>query len=407
MKKKKLPNKCKLCDSEVLLLLDLGKQPICNRFLTGPVKNEYIHPMIIAQCDRCGLIQIVNPVPTSKILAPYEWITYNEPEAHLDQMVEKILALPGVHSKSRIGAVTFKDDSTLMRLKNKGVGNAWRLDPKDDLGIKNPKASLETIQKFLTLEKSNMIKEKHGTFDVMIVRHMLEHTHDAQSFMRVLKHLISPKGYVIFEVPDCTRALDNCDYTTIWEEHVLYFTHETFKSFLMNSGFYIDHFACYPNPFENSLVGIVHLRDESSRYLSTENILETELLRGRLFARNFHKHSKKLKDFFSGYKKNKGKIALFGAGHLACTYINLLGLKDFIDFCVDDSPDKRGLLLPGSQLPICESSALIREKINLCLLSLNPVNEDKVIGINQEFVNQGGTFYSIFPSSNRALRIDK
>jgi hypothetical protein len=86
-------------------------------------------------------------------------------------------------------------------------------------------------------------------------------------------------------------------------------------------------------------------------------------------------------------------------------FINLMGIKDFIEFAVDDHPNKRGLFIPGSKLPIYNSSYLKKKNIKLCLLSLSPESERKVINNNKEFIRSGGRFFSIFPKSNYALQI--
>jgi hypothetical protein len=78
-------------------------------------------------------------------------------------------------------------------------------------------------------------------------------------------------------------------------------------------------------------------------------------------------------------------------------------LKEHIEFIVDDNPQKRGLFLPGSGLPIVGSDALISEDIKLCLLSVHPQAEDRVIENNQGFTEHGGAFASMFPRSKLAL----
>lgn len=397
---------CHLCGTEeVKELLDFGMQPVCNRFPTNAGDEEYTYPMAISQCSACGVVQISNPVPASELLPRYDWITYNEPEGHLDDLTETILALPDLTTESTICGVSFKDDSTLARLKKRGFQHTWRINPEADLGITDARAGIETIQDCLSPEAASMIKDKHGSADVVIVRHILEHAHDTFRFMQSIQQLVNSKAYIVFEVPDCTRALENCDYSTLWEEHILYFTPETFKRCLAYGGFSLYNFKCYPYPSENSLVAIVQVQGKARPSSSSENILGSECRRAKLFAENFPNHTNKLKEFFSEYRRSKGKIALFGAGHLACVFVNLLGLKDLIDFCVDDNPNKRGLFLPGSQIPIYESSVLIKENIKLCLLSLSPLSEDKVIRTNKNFLAKGGTFLSIFPTSRRALRI--
>ena len=77
---------------------------------------------------------------------------------------------------------------------------------------------------------------------------------------------------------------------------------------------------------------------------------------------------------------------MFGAGHLACMFINVMGLNDEIAFVVDDHPAKRGLRMPGSSLPILPSSALIDDGVSVCLTSLSPESEEKVIRNQASFL---------------------
>lgn len=397
-------NECRICGTKsVIKLLDFGKQPICNRFLASPADEEYLHPIVIRQCNACGLIQINNPVPSAELLPHYDWISYTEPEVHLDQLVEIISNLPGLTKESIICGISFKDDSTLARLKKQGFKNTWRINPESDLGICDYRAGVETIQDYLTPGAADMIVDKYGKSDVVIVRHILEHTHDTSRFTRAIKQLVNPKGYIVLEVPDCTRAFENYDYTALWEEHLLYFTPQTFRRYFAFGGFSLLRLECYPYPFENSLVAIAQLQENITPSFPSEGILEIEKHRAQAYFQGLPKVRTRLKRLLWEYQQNQGKIALFGAGHLACAFINLLCLKDNIEFVVDDNSNKQGLFMPGSRLPIRPSGALVKDNIKLCLLSLSLQSEDKVIQNNGSFREHRGTFLSIFPASKYAL----
>ena len=397
---------CHLCKLvSVAEVLDLGMQPISNRFLSDPDEDEYEYPMVIGQCNSCGLVQISDPVSVKEVLPRYDWITYNEPEDHLDTLVEIIAQLPGITLESTFCGVSFKDDSTLSRLERLGFEHTWRIDPKADLEINFSGAGVETVQDRLTPGSAEMIAGKYGAADVVIVRHIIEHAYDTQSFMGAVKRLVKPEGYVVFEVPDCTQALEKKDYTTLWEEHIVYFSPEIFRHCFSFGGFSLDRFECYPYPFENSLVGIAKPGKDISSVFPPENILKSEKARALAYSQELPKQRSLLRRFFSDYRRNMGKIAIFGAGHLACMYINLLDLKEDIEFVVDDNPNKRGLFMPGSRLPVVGSDSLVRENIKLCLLSLSPRGEDKVIRNNQDFLEHGGAFSSIFPASRYALNV--
>lgn len=399
-------NICRVCERrKVQNLLDFGWQPVCGRFLKSPAEEEYMHPLVIGQCEACGLIQVIDPVPPAKLKPVYSWLTYTEPERHLSHLADMIIGLPGVTEESIICGISFKDDSILSLLKERGFKNTWRVDPKSDLRIDDVIVGLATVHARFNPEIIPKITRSYGQPDVVIARHFLEHSNSFTEFMRFLKKLVKPQGYIIIEVPDCERAIEKCDYTTIWEEHILYFTSETFRTCFSFGGFSPFRFESFAYALENSLVGIGRLDQAAVSPFPNKDILENEQRRMLAFSSSLDEQRERFKKFLSDYQKDQGKIAMFGAGHLACAFLNLLELKDFIKFIADDSPQKQGLFMPGSHIPIYKSRALLEKNIKLCLLSLTPDKEETVIQNNKSFLENKGNFYSIFPGSECFLHI--
>ena len=397
-------NTCRLCGTlGIVDLLDVGKQPICNRYLSSANDDEYMHTMSVGQCNACGMIQLTDPIPAYELLPPYSWITYNEPEGHLDRVADTICELPDINKDSGICGISYKDDSLLERLRKRGFSRIWRIDPEHDLAITDSGAGTETIQDRLRPEIAKSIKARYGAADVVIARHILEHADSTRTFMQALHALMSPQGYVAFEVPDCTPALETSDYTTLWEEHFLYFTPETFQRAFAFGGFAIVDFASYPYSCAHSLVGIARVRKDITPTFPSTHSLRAEIRRATTFSEQLAGQRQEIDTALLRYRESQGKIAMFGAGHLASTFINVMQLKDHITFVVDDDPRKRGLYLPGSRLPIYDSAALIKDDIKLCLISIPAENEDQLIDKQQAFVDQNGTFASIFPISKYSV----
>jgi cupin fold WbuC family metalloprotein len=395
---------CNLCHKKtVKTCIDLGKQPVCNRFLQDASEEEQTFPLSFGQCQSCGLAQLSAKMPSKELIPKYDWITYAEPEEHLDSLATRIKTLPGLTAKSKILGVSFKDESLVKRMSNLGFPNTRTLNIKRDLGVEDSRAGVETVQSALTSKKAKEFLEKEGHFDLIIVRHILEHAYDITDFMNALKELLNPKGYLIIEVPDCTKAMDKKNYAIIWEEHLSYFTPMTFKSAFQKFGFKLIHFENVPYVLENSLIGIGRKSAKIGKILLQDNQLKKEKERINNFAANFKIRQNLLQDYLAEFKQSREKIALLGAGHLACSFINFLNISNYIECVIDDNPDKKGLFMPGSKLPIYDSKALLEKKIKLCLLSLNPSNENKVIGRNKDFVKHGGKFFSIFTESENAL----
>jgi hypothetical protein len=399
-------SRCYACgSSEVNVKVALGPQPVCNRFLAGRDAEEYRHDFSVAQCAHCGLVQLPDPFPADALVPPFDWITYSEPEDHLDGMVETLRRLPGLGPEAKIGAVSFKDDSTLERFRKIGWKNTWRIDPKLDLGVDRAGIGAETIQAYINPSVAARLVAKYGKSDVVIVRHIYEHAYDLKQFAEGIRALLSPGGYAVFEVPDCERALGHSEFTTLWEEHVVYFTAHTLKQTLSLTGFDVAHFEVYPYAFESSLIAVAKPRTRGTSIELDRSAIDREIARFTQFSANLTGYGERLRRYLAAQRQRDAKIAVFGAGHLAATYINIFGIAPDIAFVVDDNPHKRGLLMPGSRLPIRESGALTGERIDLCLLGINPLSEEKVIARNQGFVEQGGRFASIFVNSSRALAV--
>ena len=191
--------------------LDFGPQAIRNRFLRSSDELEFTHPLSLGYCGMCGVVQLTDPPPVDEVRPRFDWISYNEPERHLDNLVQSLTKLPGITPTSTFAGLTYKDDSTLARLNRLGFANTWRPDLRADLGIESPFAGVESVQQKLRPENVAPLAAKFGRPDVLIVRHVLEHTHDTRAALAWAARLVEPGGYVVFEVPDAVRALDRLE----------------------------------------------------------------------------------------------------------------------------------------------------------------------------------------------------
>jgi len=386
------------------LLMDLGLQPVSNRFK----KNKYVKspkfPFKVNISKNTGLISLKEFFPVHEVVPRYDWITCMEPEAHLDKLISILIKLPGISKKSVIGSFSFKDISTLQRLKKKGFKNLWNIHPEKDLGIKNKKCSVETLQSKFNLNIANKLRRKYSLADIIIVRHVIEHAYDINNFVSSIKALTKNDGYIVWELPDCKKSLRKLDYTMLWEEHTHYFTEFTLKNFLKNQNFDIVNFISYPYAFENSLVAIVKHKENNvhKNDFKFSRKLKIELSQAKSFANSLHVQKKKIKRKLYELKKkyHNANIALYGAGHLSVAFISIMQLSKMVSYVIDDNLNKKGMIMPVGNIPIISSKELIAKNIKICLLSLNPMNHLKIIKKNKNFVKNGGIFLSIFPGSN-------
>ncbi len=383
------------------LLTEFGLQPVSNRFLHLNSREEApSFPLQLRMNKDTGLIHLGKPFPLEELKPRYDWLTCFEPEDHLDDLVQCLIKLPGITKESVFGAYSFKDDSTLRRLERLGYTKNWRIDPIRDLGVLDPCANVETYQNALTLAKAEEIRERSGAADVLIVRHVVEHAYDLPAFIEAIRSMVSSGGYIVWELPDCERALAAGDCTTVWEEHIFYFTSFTFRQLLFEAGFSITHYESVPYPLENSLVAIVkEATGKGSPVSADPQAVAKEIARAQGFAQTLVRRRIDVRKKLETLHRERGAIAMFGAGHLSIAFISLMQVADLINCVVDDNPNKKGMLMPVGGLQIIGSEVLYSGDIKVCLLGLNPQNQPKVIAKQQRFVEQGGVFASIFPGS--------
>jgi len=385
-------------------LIDLGPQPPSNRYFSGTRESYDTHPIEFGICTTCGLAQLFNPMPPDVVRSRFEWISYNEPEGHLDDLVEILAAKIDLSAKTHIVGVTYKDESTLARFNRKGVADTYRLSQADDLHIAEPLASLETIQHVLSPDAAATLAAKIGQADILLVRHILEHAHEPRRLLEACRNLCKPGGLLVIEVPDCRKVLDGHDHCFLWEEHISYFTPETLRGFFEGTGFSDVDIRIYPYPMEDSLVAIVHNVCTSSKQLEINT--GKELARLERFASTLSSRGMRIKQHLQALRSQGKRVALFGAGHLAAKFINFYGLAEYLMGVIDDNPNKLGRHMPGSKLPIIGSDCLEKGEVDLCLLTLNPESEQKVFKAKAEYFTRGGKFRSIFSASANSINQD-
>ncbi|MDH3242572.1 MAG: class I SAM-dependent methyltransferase [Alphaproteobacteria bacterium] len=403
----KLQFECLACGaSNDNLGLDAGNQPVAAHFQSTAEERADEYPLRLGICDTCATVQLVPPFPAEALVPQVSWLKYREPEDHLDGLVDDLVEGTDFGPQSVVIGVSFKDQSTVERLSARGAGRCLCLDVVADLGSRTPAAGVESVPVLLNADRARQLAGTRGPADIVVARHVLEHAGRPAVFIDALSALLRDGGYLVIEVPDCSKNIAREEYAMIWEEHALYFTEPTFRSFLARHGFEPVTFTTYPYSFEDVFVAIVR---KTGRGGSGEGdgVAAANLEAGqdafRHYCERFPHWSRSLR---ARIETLSGGVpaAVFGAGHLSAAFLNFHGLSDLFGFVVDDTPEKQGLYLPNSGLQIVPGTRLAESGAKLCLLGLSPQSEEKVIAKNQAFTAAGGRFYSLLADSGRSIR---
>ena len=391
---------CHLCESNNLIpLINFGKHPIAHHFLSTADETEYSHQVNLCFCNDCGLIQLADPIPPEHFYTNYNWLSSWKIQSHMQGVIDYIKTLPGFNKDSKILEVGCNDGSFLEALREAGYQNLLGIEPAKDARSASVEKGIDTINAYFNQSTALEIVNSRGKFDLVIFRQVLEHIVDLPGMRKALDQIIKPGSYILVEVPNFDFSLRTYDYSSIWEEHVNFFTRSTMNKFLSEIGIEVIH-TDTANFCGEALIVFGEKTKDIGKSSVADNDLDIARKNGVNFKNRWPVFKKEFSDYLQKQKDNGIKIALYGAGARACTMVNFTALTAYIDFVVDDQPEKQGKYLPGSRLPIYPSSELESKNVGLCLLSVNAETENRVISKHREFIDKGGVFISINPPSD-------
>jgi SAM-dependent methyltransferase len=400
------PSQCRLCGELIATVpLSVGHIPVCNQF-TRTRKDSVFADIDIAECETCRLIQLRETAPIDVLTPRLPWIRYREPEGHLDAVTDAVLELRP-QARRALGAGPF-EQPLLTRLSARGLSTAaLELDVAPAQG-RYP--YLETWQAGLNPQWLAETAVRLGTFDLVSCRYIVEHTQAPVHALEALKHLLSPDGLLLIEVPDSSKFLAARDYSFLWEEHSCYFVEDTLRRLAETAGFRVRKLLRYPGALEDALVAVLEVTDTpaSTPPSETTGRISGSSILFRAYRDHFgptrtllHKH------LSAAAGPDRDGVALFGIGHHAIMFANAFDVADVIALAVDDDPDKAGFFPPGFRVPVVGSQALFENaRITICLFAVAPHIQAKVQTRLAPLAARGVKFRSIYAALEDSIMKD-
>ena len=390
---------CRVCLSErTKRLISYGKQPNSFELLKFENQKSYTHEMSLGYCLDCGFVFITDPIPPEKLYTEYLWPTSLNPASHLGWLFRKINDFLK-DDKQLILDIGSNDGYFLGLFKKGGHDNVLGIEPAKDCAEKAALMGINTINDYLNEPVIDYIKTYYRLPKVIICRHVIEHVLDLENFIKNIHALMGKDTLLVLETPSFEMISQKGDFSCIWEQHINYFSLHTLTKILGRYNLSLRRHYIFPFGGGSLLLfiqlGWKNETDNSSPGLAQDYINKSEA------------NIKELNTYLKNLKSKKYKITAFGAGHRSTLLLNISGGYKYIDYVVDDNKNKEGLFLPGSRLPIFNTSKLYQEcPPHYCLLT--PLNskkiEKKVINRHSKFTETGGKFIELFPGNFRSTQ---
>ena len=363
---------CRSCGaSQFTSFVDLGMTPNANSFRSPSQigEGELFLPLTAAMCNACKLVQLEDHKAADYFFNdtyPYfsswseSWLD------HARMYAEAMIAQGYGGSDSLVVEIASNDGYLLQYFASEGV-RVLGVDPAANCAdVARDKHGIETIVGFFGRELATTLVNDVGRADLMVANNVLAHTPDPNDFIAGFKVLLAAKGLATFEFPHLLELIKHRQFDTIYHEHFSYFSLLALAPLLSRNGLRISRVEKLPTHGGSLRVYVQHADMAAANEPSVATTLAEEKAAGlaeaatyKRFGREVERLKWQLLTLLIGLKESDAKIAGCGAPAKGNTLLNYCGIgKDIVDFTVDRSTWKQGLLLPGTGIPIYQPSAI-------------------------------------------------
>ncbi len=399
---------CRLCGSkDVELVFELAPTPPANAFVKpdhAKIPQESF-PLDLFLCRSCGHLQLLDVVDPELLFRHYVYVSGTSP-VFVEHFQGYAQALIHNFSLKKGGLVVDigSNDGTFLRFFKEAGLKVLGVDPAVEISSNANAAGIETINAFFTPALSQKLLKERGQASAVTANNVFAHADDLAAILESARALLAPDGIFACEVSYLADVVTNTLFDTIYHEHVAYHAVGPLKRFLEAHGFELLE-ALRVAPHGGSLRAIAQKsggpRKQGSSVgerLKEEQRLgldKPETFKG--FAKQIAARKTELLDLLKKLKGSGRRIAGFGAPAKATTLMHHFGLgKDILDFIVDDSPFKQGLLTPGLHIPVVGSEELYKRKPDdVLILAWNFA--DSIMKKHKAFSEAGGRFIVPLP----------
>jgi len=395
---------CRSCKSENLEpILDLGKHPWCNDFLTETeLGYEQLYPLKLMYCNECTLLQLDYTVPKETMFKNHTYVssTTNTLKKHFYELAIENKEQFNLKEDDLILDIGGNDGTQMLQYIKAGITNVLNVESADNIAQLSIYSGVKTINNFFNEELiiNEGLENKVKLINASGVFFHLEELH---SVIRGIKKALINDGVFVVQFMYAGTMVEKLNFDGIYHEHLCYYTIQSLKNLLESYGFKIFD-AYYSDIHSGSIIAKVCNKDanfsETERYKQTVEIDKKYNKEAFIdFAKIVESKKNDLKNLLIDIKTKEpnAKIYAYGAPAKGNTLLNYFNINStLIDKCVEVNELKIGLYLPKTHIPIVKESNVDIPDYYL-LLAHNFA--DEIIERNKELMDKGVKFIIPFP----------
>jgi len=379
--------KCRVCESNCKMFLDLGRQPIANNFLTPEnFKDEWFYNLQVYFCPDCFTAQIGECPDSSEVFnKDYSFFTGSSQRMvkHFANLADKIKKsfMPKNGCIMEIGS----NDGTFLEHFKDNVHLGF-----DPSGSVNDVARAKGVRVYpYPFENFGNVASAWPKTDVFVSANSFAHISNRRGVLDGIKRMLAPDGVWINEEPYLGNIISRLEYDQFYNEHTFYSSIVSMQKtlylydleimdfeFLWTHGGSIRYFVGHRKP---------GLREKVEDAIKAEGLDNFDVFNS--FGKLVKFSAKRLKQRLIDIKK---PVVGYGAAAKSTIVLNYCDIgPDIVSKIYDTTPEKQGKFSPGMHVPIVSYEQFKEDNpLDIVLFAWNHAKEifAKEAGIERNWI---------------------
>ena len=317
----------------------------------------------VRECSFCGLVQLSNdPVAYYKDVIRAGSFSHSMRERQHDEF-KTFIERFSLQGKNILEIGSGRGE--YLSILNELPVNAFGMEHNPELNKIANENGLKTFQTYPT----DLTELPGGiVFDAFISINFLEHAPDPGAFLRSSVNLLSENGIGMIGVPDFEFELRDNYLFSFMSDHLSYFSSDSLYNTLTLNGFEV------LDIFRNENLNVVTAYFKKRGQCDLSAPME-----------KYRDFNKKISGYMDSILENDGRIALWGASHLAFSVVSASETGNRISYIVDSAPFKQGKFSPASGLEIFPPRHLSEDPVDAVIVMSPEYSAEIVKTIKEKF----------------------
>lgn len=362
---------CQSCGyQKCKVILDLGSQPICNKFLRDPSEfvNEKKYPLKLIFCPRCKLVQLSELPPREEVFGEdYNYLSGASPSAlkFFEETAKKLVKTLGLKPGDLVLDIGSNDGSLLLEFKKLGM-RVLGVEPAPKPAQIAIERGIDTIIGYFEDSISKIKQVTGGEIKLITAFNVLAHTDRIHQFLEGVKELLNDDSVFVSSSHYLKSLVDNLEWDTIYHEHARYYSLTSLDYLFRSHSIHIFD-AEITDYYGGSILVYASIkekrRSERLEKLISEESYITKYRYLKNFARRVIKNSSELRALLYRLKSEGKRIVGLGAPMKSSTLLNFCGCDNkVIDYLVEVNPLKIGTYSPGTHIKVVSEDFFLSDK---------------------------------------------